>query len=68
MNQAICSNLWCRVIFKFEGDETPKECPKCSSFNTHLSGGVTWTDKVYDGSRYDNTPHITKIDVKKYFK
>ena len=44
----------------------PTECSKCRSFNDDLSGGVTWTDKKYEGPRYDGSPHPISVNVSKY--
>lgn len=46
--------------------ESPKECPKCKSFNTELSGGVEWKDKTYEGPRFDGMPHQIKYKVTNY--
>lgn len=35
----------------------PRQCNKCKSFNSELSGGVDWKDKEYEGSRFDGSPH-----------
>ena len=68
----ICSNPWCKAPFEYtseqiqqiDGEEIrPKQCPKCLSFSNELSGGVTWTEKTYEGSRWDNTPHQIKYRV-----
>jgi hypothetical protein len=52
-----------KVIGKEQSMEIPSECPKCKSFNTQLSGGVEWKDKVYDGPRFDGTAHQIKYKV-----
>lgn len=44
----------------------PKECPKCKSFNSELSGGVEWKDKIYEGPRVDGRPHEIKYKVTNY--
>lgn len=66
--KAICRNPWCKGLFEYKGDVAPTSCPKCKSFDKDLSGGVTWTDKKYDGPRMDGTPHQTSINIKKYSK
>ncbi len=44
----------------------PQVCPKCRSFDTELSGGVTWTEKKYEGKRFDGLPHPISVNVSKY--
>lgn len=75
MLTAICRNPWCKARFPFfEQDRIevdgalcdPKECPKCKSFNNEMSGGVTWTDKQYEGDRFDGMPHQIKYRVTNY--
>lgn len=44
----------------------PTECPKCRSFNQELSGGVSWIEKKYEGSRDDGLPHTISINISKY--
>ena len=61
----LCSMPWCRVRFGYIGDDIPLECPKCRSFDKELSGGVTWTDKKYDGPRDDGHAHPIDIRVQK---
>lgn len=69
---SICSNPWCKAPFTFfDGDlqnidgrlQEPKHCKKCQSFNTELSGGVTWQDREYEGDRYTNEPHQIRYKV-----
>jgi hypothetical protein len=68
----VCKSPWCKAHFEyFENEITivdgngvvPKTCPKCRSFDTELSGGVTWTDKEYEGSRFDGKPHEIKYKI-----
>lgn len=70
--RAICKSPWCKASFQYtendiivSGDEriAPSTCPKCKSFDSELSGGVTWTDKEYEGSRFDGTPHQIRYKV-----
>ena len=61
----LCTMPWCRVRFAYDGDEAPTECPKCRSFDRDLSGGVTWTEKKYEGSRDDGMFHPIDIRVQK---
>lgn len=67
-----CGNPWCKAPFSYtteeivivDGEEVhPKECKKCLSFSNELSGGVTWTDKTYEGSIYDDGPHQIKYRI-----
>lgn len=63
LHDAICSMPWCRAPFKYRGDVSPSMCGKCQSFDTELSGGVTWTEKNYEGSRMDGNAHPISINV-----
>lgn len=69
---AICGSPWCKATFVYHDIDmvevdgvrsAPKMCPKCKSFDSELSGGVTWTDKEYEGSRFDGTPHQIRYKV-----
>lgn len=44
----------------------PTTCSKCRSFDTELSGGVNWSDKEYEGKRFDGTPHRFSYKVTNY--
>lgn len=70
--KGICSNPWCKATFDFSEEERkgadgverdPAQCPKCRSFDSELSGGVTWNTKEYEGSRFDGMPHQIKYRV-----
>jgi len=70
--KSVCSNPWCKATFVYSEKDMiktenvsipPKQCNKCISFDTELSGGVDWTDQNYEGSRIDNTPHQIKYRV-----
>ena len=61
----ICQNPWCKVRFVHHTEEAPDHCPKCQSFESELSGGVTWVDKNYEGSRFDGQPHPISINIQK---
>jgi hypothetical protein len=72
METAICNNPWCKATFSYHEHEmievdgvkkAPKVCSKCRSFDSEMSGGVTWSDKEYEGSRFDGTPHQIKYKV-----
>lgn len=69
--RAICKNPWCKATFLYTeedmvGDLSPNQCKKCKSFNDELSGGMTWKDKEYEGSRMDGMPHEIKYKVTNY--
>lgn len=68
----ICGNPWCKARFEFDESQMvevdgvlkdPKQCPKCVSFDTQMSGGVSWNTKEYEGSRFDGMPHQIKYRV-----
>jgi hypothetical protein len=63
--RAICSNPWCKAPFEvtIEENNHSKICYKCFSLESETSGGVTWTEKTYEGSRFDNQPHQISINV-----
>lgn len=67
-----CVNPWCKAQFTYtseqiqviDGEEIlPTQCKKCHSFDNELSGGVTWVDKTYEGSVYDDGPHQMKYRI-----
>ena len=73
--KSVCSNPWCKGYFTYtendliktdEGLVRPKECKKCKSFATDLSGGVEWKDKEYEGDKWDRMPHQIKYKVTNY--
>lgn len=66
MNIKVCENPWCKGHFEYKGDDAPKVCPKCKSFDTELSDGVIWKNKEYEGNRFDGTPHEININIKKF--
>lgn len=41
----------------------PSFCNKCKSFDSELSGGVTWEDREYEGDRVDNKAHPINYKV-----
>jgi hypothetical protein len=73
---SICQNPWCKGQYSYtendfvkteDGLEPPKQCKKCKSFATELSGGVEWKDKTYEGDRWDNNrPHQITYKVTNY--
>ena len=74
--RGICRNPWCKATFLFteadckevDGIEIePKICQKCKSFDSEMSGGVTWEDKVYEGDRFDNTPHEFRYKIRNFY-
>ena len=68
-NKKVCNNPWCKAHFSYtivEGEEEPETCPKCQSFDKELSGGVTWKEKKYEGSRWEGA-HQISYKIKKYF-
>lgn len=73
MQTEICKSPWCKATFFYDKETEmievdgkmvpPKTCTKCRSFDSELSGGVTWSDKEYEGSRFDGTPHEIRYKV-----
>jgi hypothetical protein len=64
LKQTICKNPWCKVTFNYQGDVVPDQCYKCIGFE-NTSGGVTWTEKKYEGPRFDGQPHPISINIQK---
>ena len=62
--KSLCKNPWCKVWFVYKTEEAPDQCPKCIGFES-TSGGVTWVDKKYEGSRFDGQAHPISIDVQR---
>ena len=62
---AMCKNPWCKAPFTYNTEEQPNQCWKCQSYDTDLSGGVTWTDKTYEGNRFDGQAHPISINVQR---
>lgn len=70
--KSICGNPWCKATFLYREEEMiiegenkfpPKQCQKCKSFATELSGGVEWSEKTYEGPRVDSSIHQIKYRV-----
>ena len=64
-----CTNFWCKSPFDvkfYEGDDFPKTCPKCDSFNYELSDGVDQEQRHYDGPRQDGLAHQVDFHFSKY--
>ena len=60
----ICGKPFCKAHFEVERNDSdefkyPEFCPKC----VLDEATVTWEDKKYEGSRWDNTPHQIKYRV-----
>lgn len=70
--QGWCKNPWCKATFYYTGNSQPDQCWKCKSFED-MSGGITWTERKYEGPRFDGQPHPISINVhrsadrKKYY-
>lgn len=71
--RTVCSNPWCKATFIFTENDVkdgvqPTKCDKCNSFNNELSAGVTWSDKKYEGDRFDGMPHQMTYKVRNFIK
>ena len=62
-NKTICGNPWCKAMFFYSGEEIPRQCYKCHSFNSDLSGGVSWVTKEYTEPRNDGKAHEISINI-----
>lgn len=65
-NKSICRNPWCKATYIYTGETPPGVCNKCNSFDTELSGGVSWATKVYSEPRNDGAYHEVSISVKNF--
>ena len=64
-----CTNFWCKSPFDvkfYEGDDFPKTCPKCDSFNYELSDGIESGERHYDGPRQDGMAHEVDFHFSQY--
>ena len=68
IKRTVCRNPWCKATFEYKSVEIPRTCPKCHSFDKELSGGVTWSDREYEGPKFDGMPHRTSININRYAK
>jgi hypothetical protein len=69
----VCSNPWCKATFFYTDDDmveikdddriSKTVCHKCKSFDSELSGGISWKEKEYDSDPYDDRPHRIKYSV-----
>ena len=72
MMDRICSNPWCKALFEYSSPDGSQEessavqCPKCKSFDSEMSGGVTWNTKEYEGGRFDGMPHQIRYRITNY--
>ena len=64
-NKSICRNPWCKATYTYDGD-IPGVCHKCKSFDTELSGGVSWGTKHYSEPRDDGRYHEVSINIKNF--
>ncbi len=66
----ICKNFWCKATYFIKEEEMEicdSICPKCKSFDTDLSGGVTSNEnKQYDGPRFDGKWHPVSLTSKNW--
>jgi hypothetical protein len=63
MEKITCINPYCKAIMEVPDNWQFKECPKC--INT--SGNVTWTEKKYEGPKWDGQPHPIEIRMQTPF-
>jgi len=67
-NKSVCTNPWCKATYTYIGDKAPGVCNKCESFDTQLSGGVSWVTKIYNEPRNDGKFHEISMKIKNFFK
>ena len=64
----ICSNPWCKATVTVDDNYDSTQCTKCRSFDENLSGGVTWTEKKYEGPRFDGQAHQIDVKIERAFE
>lgn len=62
----VCKNPWCKGHYQKTETHDKDVCPKCFSFDNELSGGISWDEKKYEGSRFDGLPHQISIKINKW--
>jgi hypothetical protein len=74
MLEKSCVNFWCKVRYEVSDidlenyPEFYNTCPKCRSYNTELSGGVTNNgQREYVGDRFEGEQG-TEVTVREYNK
>lgn len=64
--KCICGKPFCKATFEVAKDDIvyylPEFCPKCVAQDSY----VVWTDKSYEGNRWDDTPQKFVYKIKKY--
>ena len=64
--KCVCSKPFCKATFEIVKDVSddiyPEFCPKCVAQETY----VTFTEKSYEGNRWDDAPHQFVYKIKKY--
>ncbi len=72
----LCSNFWCKAIYKKKLSDVSIMCPKCVSMSEDVSGGVInngqYTFKTDKKNNKNNIPDTYKLKIDnlsdKYFK
>lgn len=65
-NKSICGNPWCKATYSYEGETPPGVCNKCISFDSEMSGGVTWGTRTYTESLDDGRYHQITMNIKNF--
>lgn len=72
--KTVCCNPWCKATFSYKEEDMtilnndkipPKVCPKCKSFDTEMSDGVSWEERKYEGDPWSGT-HRIKYNITNY--
>lgn len=68
--ELVCRNVWCKARFFIKesviSNYSSGVCDKCKDLDQNMSGGVSWEDHKYDGSRFDGRAHPIHIKVNNY--
>jgi hypothetical protein len=70
MSTKVCINPWCKATYIVKDtDDSSNKCKKCISFDTELSSGITWNDRVYESNDENPNAHgylPLKYNITKY--
>jgi hypothetical protein len=72
LGKSVCDKPYCKATFTVYKSDIqivddveiwPSFCPGCRM----QESTITWEEKVYEGDRWDGTPHEFKYKINKYY-